>query len=388
MTSSVAYSQLKNVRERKVSTMIDKATTIEPTFSVSKIIGMMLKDDSYDVFCMNGRDVSTTNARELLDSRDLKNMKISSLLHRVEAIRKDDSVERAAAIMSHYRMRAVPVIEDREIIGAVKAREIVELLNQQNLHWMTASDILTPNPITIDSSELLASARRIMATKRIDHLPVIRGGKISQVLTSMHLLQLARPEERIGMGMRGLNIERRFGSQVGNIGSTRVPNCLTSASISTVIGSMLKADTSCCLLTLWDNLHGIITYKDLLGILESRIPSEVPLYIVGLPQNLDNTQIIKEKFDKIIRNLRKVYPEVEEAKANIKTIHSPSSNRQHYQVVVRVITPYRFHSYTEIGWDLSKIFDALGTKIVRNLSKRSKKRWKTSIRKIDKREIL
>jgi CBS domain-containing protein len=388
MNSLVAYEQLKNIRERKVSRIVGPATTIEPTVSVSKLIGMMLRDDSYDVFCMDGREVSTINARELLTSRDVKNMKISPLLHKVQAIRRNDTLEKAAAIMSHNRMRAVPVVEDGKIIGAVNIKEIIRLLNQENLNWISASDILTPNPITIGSNELLSSARQIMATKKIDHLPVISGGKISQVLTSMHLLHFATPEERIGSGMRGRNTERRFGSQVGNAGSTRVPNCLTSASLNTVMGAMLKADTSCCLLTLWDNLHGIITYKDLLGILESRIQSTVPLYIMGLPENLGNAQIIKEKFDKIIRNLIKSYPEVEEAKASIKTMHNPESKRNHYQVVIRIITPYRNYSYSELGWDLSQVFDILGSKVIRNLSNRSKKRWKTSIRKVDKKDIF
>lgn len=388
MNSSALYSQLKNVREQKVSKMIEPATTIEPTFSLSKTIGKMVNDDSYDVFCMNGKDLMTTSARDLLTSRDLENMKVLPLLHRIQPLTKDATVEKAAAIMSHYRMRAVPVVEDREIIGAIKTKKIVELLSQQSLHLIHASDILTQNPITIDNSEQLAEARRIFTSKRIDHLPVIQSGKISHVLTSMHLLQLVKPEQRIGKNLRGLNIEKRFSSQIGNIGTSRVPNCLTSASLNTVMESMLKTDTSCCLLTLWDNLHGIITYKDLLGILESRVSSEVPLFIVGLPQNLDNAQIIKEKFDKIIRNLRKVYPEIEEAKATIKTIHNPSSNRQHYEVTVRVFTPYTTHNYTELGWDLSKIFDILGGKVVRNLAKRSKKRWKTSIRKINKKEIF
>jgi len=388
MSSSATYEQLKNIRERKVSGIVGPAITIEPTVSVSKIIGMMLRDDSYDVFCMDGREVSTINARELLTSRDVTNMKISPLLHKVQTIKRSDTLERAAAIMSHNRMRAVPVVEDRKIIGAVNIKEIVRLLNQENLNWISASDILTPDPITIGSNELLSSARQIMTTKKIDHLPVISGGKISQVLTSMHLLHFAKPEERIGSGMRGPNTERRFGSKIGNAGSTRVPNCLTSAPINTVMSAMLKADTSCCLLTLWDNLHGIITYKDLLGILETRIKSDVPLYIVGLPENLGNAQIIKEKFDKIIRNLIKSYPEVEEAKANIKTIHNPESRRSHYQVVIRVMSPYRNYSYSELGWDLSKVFDALGSKIIRNLSNRSKKRWKTSIRKVDKKDIF
>jgi len=120
----------------------------------------------------------------------------------------------------------------------------------------------------------------------------------------------------------------------------------------------------------------------------TKIPSEVPLYIVGMPEDMENAEIVKTKFQKIISNLIKVYPEVEEARTSIKTIHNPISQRKHFEVSVKIFTPYKTHNYTELGWDLSQVFDALGRRIVRNLSQRSKKRWKTSIRKIDKKDIF
>jgi hypothetical protein len=155
-----------------------------------------------------------------------------------------------------------------------------------------------------------------------------------------------------------------------------------------VISAMLKTDTTCCLLTLWDDLHGIITYKDILGLLLTKIPSEVPLYIIGMPDDAKNAEIVKTKFQKIISNLIKVYPEVEEARTSIKTVHNPTSQRKHFEISIRIFTPYKNYSYTELGWDLSQVFDALGRRVLRNLAKRSKKRWKTSIRRIDKKEIF
>ncbi len=381
------YEHLKKVREAKISSILKPAKAVESGSSISKVIDLMLSKNMYDVFSVDKKEVLTTNAREILNTRNVSS-DISNLLHKTSALRKSDSVGDAATVMSHYRTRSVPVVEDGQIIGQVHSKDIVSLLNQQNLHWITANSILVPNPVTIKNSESLATARRVMMSMRIDHLPVIRSGKISQVLTSMHLLQTLKPKERIGSDMRGLNILTKFESPVGNLGSTRIPNCLTNAPLSTVIDSMLKADATCCLLTLWDNLHGIITYKDLLNLLETRIESEIPLYIIGLPEDMSNAEIVRTKFAKIIQNLRKVYPEVEEAKASIKTVHNPTSNRNHYRVKVRVFTPYAGHNYEELGWDLSKIFDTLGSRIIRNLSKRSKTRWKTSIRKIDKKDIF
>ncbi|MGB9124373.1 MAG: CBS domain-containing protein, partial [Nitrosotalea sp.] len=327
-------------------------------------------------------------AREILGVKDIENMKIKPLLRKIQPLARNDTVEKAAAILSHYRMRSVPVVEGNEIVGIVNGKDVVELLHKQNLKWISANNILTADPITVTSTDSLATARRLMITKRIDHLPVIKGGKVSQVLTSMHLLQVIKPGERLGMGIRGLNAHKKYESDIGNIGSTRIPNLNTNAPLSSVIESMLKNDSSCCLLTLWDHVHGIITYKDIINLLESKVPSEVPLYIVGLPEDYSSAEIVKTKFDKIIRNLTKVYPEVEQAKASIKTVHNPDSPRPHYEVSVRVFSPYRTYNYTEMGWDLSKIFDALGSKVVRNLSQRTKKRWKTSIRKVDKKDIF
>jgi len=387
-TSKVNYDHLKAAREKRVNQILSKAVTIDPSSTISKVVSIMNENDAYDVFCMKGNSVFTINARDLLAAKDIPQMKVDPLLHRITPLSKNATIEEAATILTHYRMRSVPIIDKNQIIGMVTAKKIIELLAQHSLNWIKANTILTPNPIMIDSKEELAKARKIMMTKRIDHIPVINGGKISNVLTSMHILPLLTPSERIGSDQRGVNPSRRMASQIGNIGSARIPQCNTNDTLSAVIESMLKADTTCCLLTLWGNLHGIITYKDILGILEKKISSDVPLYVMGLPEDLSNAEIVKTKFQKIITNLTKVYPEVEEARASIKIIHDSQGERKNYEVAVRIITPYNTHSYTEMGWDLSKVFDILGQKIIRNLSKRSKKRWKMSIRKIDKRQIF
>ncbi|HSD04809.1 MAG TPA: CBS domain-containing protein [Nitrosopumilaceae archaeon] len=382
------YEYVKEVQKMPIRKTLHPATIVEPSFSISKVIDMMSKTDSYDVYCMNEGTVLTTNAREILTVRDISTMKISSLLHKIRTLSKDDTIEKAATAMAHYRMRSFPVTDNGHLIGVVTAKNVVNLLSRQNLKWIRANSVLTPNPLTLSSAESLAKARKIMTTNRIDHIPILHKGKISHVLTSMHLLQTLTPPERIGSDQKGINMHRRLESDIGNVGSPRIPQCNTNDSISTIMDTMLKTNTTCCLLTLWDNLHGIITYKDILNLLVTKIKSEIPLYIVGMPSDMSNAEIVKTKFQKIIKNLIKVYPEVEEARTSIKSIHSPLSKRQHFEVSIRISTPYKTYNYKELGWDLSQVFDALGKSIVRNLSKRSKRRWKTSIRKIDKKNIF
>jgi CBS domain-containing protein len=388
MNAKLAYEHLKVIREKRAEQVLNKAITIDPSLTISKIISTMDENDVYDVFCMKGNAVFTINVRDLLAVRDVPKMKVDSLLRRIQPLSKSSTLEEAASMLTHYRMRSVPVVDKNQIIGVVKAKTIVELLAQHSLNWITVNTILTPNPITIDSKDVISKARKIIMSNRIDHIPVIKDNKVSSILTSMHLLPLLNPSERKGSDERGRNPLKRFDSQIGNIGSSRVPQCNTNDSLDIVIKSMLKANTSCCLLTLWGNLHGIITYGDILNLLEKKISSDVPLYIMGLPEDLSNADIVKTKFQKIIKNLTKVYPEVEEARASIKIIHQTVGESHNYEVTVRVLTPYETHNYTEMGRDLSKIFDTLGQRIIRTLSKRTKNRWKMSIRKIDKSKIF
>lgn len=389
VSPQIIYAQLKTVRDLKVGKMLKKATIIDVSYTVSKTIASLVNSNSYEAFCMDGKDVLTISARELLGTKDIENMKIKPILRKIQSLSRNDTVEKAAAILSHYRMRSVPVVEANQIIGVVNVEDIVELLHKQDLKWIPANNILTADPIIVKSTDSLATARKIMITKKIDHLPVLQANKISHVLTSMHLLQVIKPTERLGNKLRGLDLHREYQSAIGNMGSTRIPNLDTHASLDTVIESMLKNDASCCLLTLWDHVHGIITYKDIVNILESKIASDVPLFIVGLPEDYDSAEIVKTKFDKIIRNLRKVFPDVEQAKASIKTIHNQAKNKPHYEVSVRIFSPYRTFNYAEMGWDLSKVFDSLGNKVTRNLAQHSKKdRLKTSIRKINKKDIF
>jgi len=389
MNSEEALSEhLKKIQDLQIHDLLRSATVVEPKSTISQVIGIMSKTDTYDVFCVKDGFILASNVRRLLASRDISDMKISSLLDKISPLTIYDTVEKAAAMMSHYRVRSAPVVENGKLVGVITAKDIVNLMSKQNLNWIKANSVLTPNPVTLSSIESLAKARKIMISNRFDHIPIRHKGKVKQVLTSMHLLQMLIPEERIGKKQIQADMLKRFESYIGNIGSTRVPECNTNDPISKVIESMLRADATCCLLTLWGDLHGIITYRDLLNLVQKRIESKVPLYIVGMPQDLDNAEIVKTKFQKIIKNLIKVYPEVEESRASIKLVHSGLAKKHNYEVAVRIITPYRTYNYTELGWDLSKVFDTLGRKIIRNLAKRSKRRWKVSVRQIDKKDIF
>lgn len=384
MISDTIYEHLKDIYNKKISSLVEPVIVIEPTLSVSKVISRLSKNDSYDAFCLNGKSVLTTNIRSLLPGKDIADMKVQSLLETIPALTLKDNVQKAANIMSHYRVRTVPIVDKRKIIGGVSAKRILKLLSAKDNKWIKASLIFTQNPITVSSDDSLSTARKIMTSKRIDHLPVENKGVIKQVLTSYHLLHAINPHESLGRRAMGMNKVRHLESKIGNIGSTRIPQCTANDNLNTILNTMLRTETTCCLVNLWKNLQGIITYRDILSLLAVKMETEIPLYVVGMPEDQKNVTLISSKFAKTLQRIQKVYSEIQEARVSIKQKRTGGKKAGKYEVSIMIITPHHSpHIYREVGFDLSKVIENLSQKLLRNLSKRSKRRSKTSIRKIN-----
>jgi ribosome-associated translation inhibitor RaiA len=143
---------------------------------------------------------------------------------------------------------------------------------------------------------------------------------------------------------------------------------------------MLHANTTFCLISLRTGLQGIVTYRDILGLLASRVKSTVPLFVIGLT-NEDNAAIITDKFRKTLDKLSRVYSDIQEARVSVKKIHGNES-RYNYEVSAVVLTPTKRHIFARSGYDLSKVFDEISGRMMRGLAKRAKRRNKVSIRKM------
>lgn len=383
MITDTIYEHLQDIQSAKVKPLISKATMIEPSDTLSNVIRKISKNNAYDVFYLDGKSVLSTNIRILLNAKNITKMKVEHFLYSVPHLAPNDSIRKAANIIAHYRIREVPIVKKNKIIGVVTAKRILKLLSTKDNKWIKANLIYTQNPTTISSEESLSNARRVMTAKRIDHLPVMNQGKIKQVLTSTHILEFVLPRESQGRTSRGITTLHKLESRIGNIGSTRIPQCSINDDLNKIASSMLTTDTSCCLVTLGDTLQGIITFRDVLGLLSSKIEAPIPLYIVGLPEDQKNVNLISKKFEITLKRLQKVYSEIQEARVSIRQQRTGSKKEGKYEVSIMITTPHHaplIHS--SVGFDLSQVLEELSQKLLRTLSKRAKRRSKTSIRKI------
>jgi CBS domain-containing protein len=383
MITDTIHAHLSDIQSTKIKSLISKATTIEPTDTLSQVISKITKNNSYDVFYLKDKNVLSTNIRALLNAKNITSMKIESFLYPIPHVTQNDPVQKVANIITHYRIREVPVVDKNKIIGVVTAKQIIKLLSSKDNKWIKANLVYTQNPITISADESLSNARRIMTTKRIDHLPVMNQGKIKQVLTSYHILESIIPLERQGQKSMIRKTEHALESKIGNTGSTRIPQCSPNDDLNKIINSMIKTDTTCCLVSLWDTLQGIITFKDILSLLASKLETPIPLYIVGMPDDQQYVNLISSKFGKTLKRLQQVYSNIHEARVSIKQQRTGNKKEGKYEVSIMIITPHHTPLiFVSVGFDLSEVLEDLSEKLLKTLTKRAKNRSKESIRKI------
>ena len=383
MITDTIHEHLKDFQSTKVKNIITKPTIIEPTETLSSVINKITRNKAYDVFCIHGKTTLSTNILSLLNAKNITTMKVEPFLSPVPYISPNDSIQKASHIMTHYRTREVPVVTKNKIIGVVTAKQILKLLSLKDNKWIKANLIYTQNPITVSSDDSLSTAKRIMISKKIDHLPVISNDKIKQVLTSSHLMESIIPKESLGRFSKGANRIHKLESKIANTGSTRIPQCSPNDDLNKILKLMLKSDTTCCLVNLWDNLQGIITFKDVLGLLASKIETQIPLFIVGMPEDQKNSNLISSKFEKTLKRLQQTYSEIHEARVAIKKQRSGGKREGKFDVTIMITTSHHAPLiYKSVGFDLGEVLEELSQKLLRNLSKRAKQRSKTSIRKM------
>ena len=95
------------------------------------------------------------------------------------SVRTSDTVEDVLKIMRDFRVRAVLVIDDGQLMGIVSQGDcaIKVLLPHNNPANVLVAKVMTPNPLTVTLTNSLEECMAIMVHKHIRHLPVLEKTK-------------------------------------------------------------------------------------------------------------------------------------------------------------------------------------------------------------------
>ena len=370
------YGHLNAIRGVRVRNLMDPPIIISMNEPPSKIISDLVETNSYDIFIELSGKIAALTIRDIIGIKDIKTTRPSLVGKIVPELTRDSVIGEAARIMSHYRMRTLPVVHNGKIEGQVSAKRIVELISKhlaENKLRVLASNLMTSDPIVIDSHKSVSCARSIMKRRRIDHLPVVDNGRLVGIITSSDIMKVMLPSERISKKSVGINnAEDRFSIEVSGLANDNVITANVDESLQVVCERMLSAGSTYCIIKVWDEIQGIITYRDIVALLGEKMEENIPMFIVGLPDEPFDAELAKSKFTNITRFIRKIHPDIEQARCHIK-LRSVQGARKRYEIDVHIISPHGNISYTNIGWDLAKLFDEMTDSLKKKVSHKHKK---------------
>ena len=351
---------LESIKQLAVSNLISAPLVVSEATPISKVVGVLKNEDAYEVFTIDRGRIGMVMIRDILRVWNVATEKVESLVFAAPSLSPQSRLSEAARLMMQNRIRALPIVDGGELSGRVLATSIVQVFPSVILDKYRAQDIMTPNPASLEVGDEISKARTLMLRRKIDHLPIIGDQKLKGILTSNQIVfDLYQQVEGVGGLKTGIsNTLRRLDVPIKGFMDAEPLTSSPSDKMNLVLKKMLNANATYCIITQFDEVQGIVTYRDFMKLVaEEVVKADIPVYIVGLPDDPFESEQTRTKFIRSIENLRKTTPSIEEARAIIHTREGPERDRRRYEVTVTLITPGRNFSYSSTGFELANIFD-------------------------------
>jgi arabinose-5-phosphate isomerase len=95
----------------------------------------------------------------------------------------DSTIKNVIIEISEKRLGVTAVIENEKVIGIITDGDIRRMLNKtENISGLTAQEIMTKNPKTIKSTDMVSDALNIMEDFSITQLVVVDNGEYKGVI--------------------------------------------------------------------------------------------------------------------------------------------------------------------------------------------------------------
>ncbi|MGA2972850.1 MAG: CBS domain-containing protein [Candidatus Bathyarchaeia archaeon] len=367
---------VEELKGRPLDPFISSLVESSADSNLAKVVGLLRERGVYEVFVPEGTRCGMVCARDVLKTTNIETTKPGAVMSYVPSLGRDALVSEAARLMADYRVRAVPISDGRKIVGQVNCASILLELKGKIGGDLRITSLATKNPITVDDTASVGKARELMVRKRIDHLPVTKGGRVAGILTSIQIVISMAPPERVGSKSMKPEIRRNLEFLVGDAMERDPLTCSPETGAEQALDMMLKSARTCVLVTQWEELQGIATQRDFMTLLAEAEPEpEVPVFMVGLPEDPFEAEATKAKFKRTINQLHRRFPDILEARSVIKSkFTKPGKERGRYEVTVHIKTPRDSYSYSEGGWELPVIYDLLTDRLKRLLTQKQERR--------------
>lgn len=255
--------------------------------TIATFIGAIRKTKDTFGLIFDGKSyLGFADKKELLDSRiDPSKTKVRHCLKHVPILTKSAKLQDIARLLSAADVRALPVRDDKKIVGVVVAKDVVIELKDFYKN-VSVSDVVQKRVICCNERDSLGKAIDVMIRRNIDRVPIIDlRGSIIGIVTLVDVLskfslfprKSARLPSAVAQGksgMTGFHVGEKhdmFKCPVTNQMSSIFRNCSLGNKVSDVIEIMVEQDVSSVVVEEKSKPVGIITLRDLLDYYQKRM---------------------------------------------------------------------------------------------------------------------
>jgi CBS domain-containing protein len=344
-----------------VSDLTTDARTFSSDERASTLIGYLREAGAYGAFVEEEGRTSIVTLHGLLDVRDL-DTRLAKLMQQVPRLTDAATVGDAAGIMLEYRTRLVPVYRGKRLAGQITGFSIVEKMLGPDLR-VKLSSLMTPAPVTLDSSAPVSTAKDLMRRRKIDQIPIVDDGELKNVITSADVVFNLAP--RIDRDKKGDKKRGRYAVPVDSYGDSEVVSNDITDSVHDVFLNMKNKSANYSVIVNTGETQGIITCGDFMKVItQKQTAPTVPMYIIGMPENPFDEAMVREKFLESATLITRVLPDVVEVRAVIEA-EGNNPVKKKSLVKVTVISPRKQYSYNVFSYELADAFDQVHTWVKR-----------------------
>lgn len=374
---------LRDVALLEVSQIMrEESEVFRSSDTASTLLGYLQETNHYEVSVVGEDKIGLVTLRDLLNVSHPERTKLSRIWKFVGTLSPDDQVSEAVELMFQTDTRAVPIVENGNVVGILSQVEVTQALsNAQELKGVLVKDVMKLPVITIEKGGKVSSTRRLMLDHKISHLPVLDRDRLLGIITARRIVYpFIAPVRRTETGeVIGEAIRRLDGPVEGVMDLNPFIVEPTTPCLRVARGFIEEGKSACIVTGGRGEALGILTPRELVFLLRRYWVEEkerVPIYIVGLTEEEEGffeVSVAEEKIRRVIEKNMRFYPEIEEVTVRLRR-RDIGGNRTRYMLTARIHGPYR-QLYSEAqDWDLLKAFDDLCEELDRSMKKTKQER--------------
>jgi CBS domain-containing protein len=100
------------------------------------------------------------------------------------------TVTTAAKMMADHNVGAIMIMNGKDLLGIFTERDLVKRVTArgQDPDRVALAEVMTPQPIVLESGQRVTQALQLMTSNKIRHLPLVEDGEVVGMLSARDLL--------------------------------------------------------------------------------------------------------------------------------------------------------------------------------------------------------